>query len=227
MSINYNPSVVTSGLVLCLDAGNPRSYPGTGTNWFDLSGNNNNSVLTNGPTYSSADNGNLLFDGVDDYSNFFAANLGSTTTVEVWCKLGSYNEKMLFGWNRYDVYFPNGTFGYNTGNGDSYGISNSTLVSLGIPNNWKHFIFEMRSDVSYTNNKIFVNGTALTLSQQLGSENAASRNFNSGNGRISGWRFSNQYFINMNLSIFRVYNRGLTTEEIQQNFNAMRGRYGI
>jgi hypothetical protein len=51
MSLIHSPRIVTDGLVLCLDAGNPKSYTGSGTTWTDLSGNGNNGTLTNSPTY--------------------------------------------------------------------------------------------------------------------------------------------------------------------------------
>ena len=69
MSIHYSPTTVTSGLVLCLDAGNAKSYPGSGTVWTDLSGNGNTGTLINGPTYNSANGGSIVFDGVNDYAN--------------------------------------------------------------------------------------------------------------------------------------------------------------
>jgi hypothetical protein len=58
-------NIVTSGLILSLDAANSRSYPGSGTTWSDLSGNGNTGTLTNGPTFS---NNSLVFDGTNDYS---------------------------------------------------------------------------------------------------------------------------------------------------------------
>ena len=58
----YMPDIVRDGLVLNLDAGEPSSYPGTGTAWTDLSGNGNTGTLTNGPTYSSANGGSIVFD---------------------------------------------------------------------------------------------------------------------------------------------------------------------
>ena len=61
----FFPSIVTNGLVLCLDAGNQLSYPGTGTTWNDLSRNGNDGTLTNGPVFNSG--GSMVFDGVNDY----------------------------------------------------------------------------------------------------------------------------------------------------------------
>jgi len=227
-AVEGGPNVVNSGLVLYLDAANNKSYPGSGTTWTDLSNFGNNITLTNGPTFSSTNIGNISFDGSNDYADFYAPNLGTTTTIELWCKLGAaYSGTMMFGWNLYDVWCYNGAMGFNTGNGDVYGISSANVSSLGLVGNWKHYVFEMRSDVSYTNNKIYINTTSQALSQQNGSELAATRGFNSGNGRLSGWRYSASYFMQMNCAFFKVYNRALTQAEITQNYNATKGRFGL
>ena len=65
MSVYAGPEIADSGLLLHLDAGNTKSYPGSGTVWYDLSGNGNNFTLYNGVSYS---NGALNFDGVNDYA---------------------------------------------------------------------------------------------------------------------------------------------------------------
>jgi hypothetical protein len=221
--------IIINGLVLSLDSGFTTGYPSTGTTLYDLSGNGNNCTLTNGIGFSGDGSdydgsGTLTFDGADDYVDFYAPNLGTTTTVEMWCKIGAgYSGTMFMGWGTYDVYCAGGTIGYNTGNSDVYGISQATVNSLGIVNQWAHYIFEFRTDVSYTNNKIYVNGVSQTLSQQLGSEGG--RSFNGGSGRISGWRAHVGYQIPMGLGTFRVYNRALTQAEITQNYNAQKGRY--
>jgi hypothetical protein len=224
----YSPRIVTSGLVLALDAADKLSYPGRGTTWRDLSGNNNTTTLTNGPTFNRANMGGIVFDGVDDYVNFYAPNLSGTAVIEMWTKLtisaGSCG--MLFGWANYDVYYNGGLMGYNTFNAnDVYGINGATVTSLQLLNNWKHYIFEMRSDVAYTNNKIYVNGVSQTLSQQASSENAGNRNFNSGLGAIGTARGS-AFYTPMTCGIFKVYNRALTATEILQNYNATKSRYG-
>jgi hypothetical protein len=227
MSVAAGPNIIEKGLVLCLDAGNKKSYSGAGNIWTDLA-RSNNVALTNGPTFSSANGGSIAFDGVNDYIDFFAPNLTDTTTVEMWVNLGpSYSGKMFFGWYFYDVWTANGTLGYNTASSDVYGISNSTVSSLGLVNNWKHYIFEMRSDVSYTNNKIYINTSLQTLSQQLGGEGGGNRSFNNGNGRISGWTYDSNYPISMNCALFKVYNRALSPTEILQNYNATKGRFRL
>jgi hypothetical protein len=168
------------------------------------------------------------FDGTDDYIDFTAPGLGGTTTVELIARIGSgYSGKMIFGWLYYDVWCSGGNMGYNTGNGDLYGISSSTVSSLGIVGNYRHFVFEMRSDTSYTSNKIYVNTVNQSLSQIQSSENAGTRNFNSGNGRISSWRADLNYAMPMDCPVFRVYNRALSANEISQNFQSYRSRFNI
>ena len=69
MSLNHSPKIVTNGLVLCLDAADKKSYPGTGTTWFDRSGNGNNGILVNSPTFNSGNGGSIVFVGHNDYVN--------------------------------------------------------------------------------------------------------------------------------------------------------------
>lgn len=230
--VNFSyENIVTDGLVLDLDAGIAGSYPTKGTAFYDLSGNGDAQTISSGVgfQFSGSDfdgSSTLVFDGTtNDYVNFYAPNLGGTATVEMWCKIGAgYSSKMFCGWLYYDVYCANGTIGYNTGNSDVYGISQATVNSLGIVGQWAHYIFEFRSDVSYTNNKIYINGVSQTLSQQLGNESQGNRSFNSGNGRIASW-LAGGYYMPMDCAVFRVYNRSLTQAEVTQNYNAFKGRY--
>ena len=83
MAVGYNPKIITDGLVLCLDAGNTKSYPGSGTSWSDLSGQGNTGTLVNGPTYSSADGGSIVFDGSNDYGSLSSLNLFLNSVVVI------------------------------------------------------------------------------------------------------------------------------------------------
>ena len=108
-------TIVQQGLVLNLDAGNPYSYAGAGTTWYDVSTSNNNSTLTNGPTYSSDSGGGIVFDGVDDYVNLNSGNAinnwnpdginastsyRSYTSANIWFKVSTIStggvQKMIF-----------------------------------------------------------------------------------------------------------------------------------
>jgi len=220
-----NISNVREGLVLHLDSANKKSYSGS-ANWRDMSGNNNSVTLINNPTFNSSYSGNIIFDGKNNYADFFASNLTGVATVEIWAKMKTFSTNgMIFGWLLYNVWTNGGNLGYNTGNSDLYGISSTTVSNLNLLNNWKHYVFEMRSDVPYTNNKIYINSVPQTLSQQVGTgETPTRRNFNSGNGRISGWGQGLGYHQEMDISSFKVYNRSLSVDEIKQNYNIFKNR---
>ena len=91
MSFSYSPKVVTDGLVLYLDAANPKSYVSGSTAWNDVSRGGNNGTLTNGPTFNSANGGSIVFDGVNDYvalgniSSLILAN--NQFTISYWLRM--------------------------------------------------------------------------------------------------------------------------------------------
>lgn len=224
--ISYNTSIVRDGLVLHLDAANPKSYPGSGTVWKDLSGNGKNGTLVNGPTISS---GALMMDGVDDIVTITAwPNTSSTTgfyTVEMLVKWGQSSGDMFMGFTTYDVYTAGGHLGFNTGGGDLYGINVSRVSALGLVGAWKHYIFIFSTQIQ--NNEIWINANKETLSQQIGSTNlTATRSFSS-SVNIGSWPNGNQYAPYLDVSYFRIYNKKLSSSEIKQNFEATRSRYGI
>jgi hypothetical protein len=228
MSVNGGPDIVSDGLVLYLNAIDSNSYVPGASNWVDLVSRKVLCPMINSPTFDPTFGGSIVYNGTNTYTSFYAPNLGTTTTVEMWARIGSgYSNKMFFGWFQYDVWCGNGNLGYNTAQGDIYGITSAAVSSLGLVNSWKHYIFEMRSDVSYTNNKIYVNGVSQSLSQVLSNENVSNRDFNNGYGRISNWSFDLLYLMPMNCSVFKVYNRSLSQSEIDENFNYFRKRYGI
>lgn len=196
-----------------------------------------------GPVYYPEESGFLRFIGgfqggfsigfikVGSYVDF-KAPIGNATkiTIEMWVRLrGSYANKMLFGWNKYNVFTgSNGGLGFNTTNNDLYGISAATVQNLRIVDKWTHYVFEMNSNVSYTNNKIYINGNEQVLSQVAGTEVVLDRNFNSGLGRIGGARYIDPNLsglLNGDVSVFRIYNRALTKDEIMKNYSVEKKRY--
>ena len=221
-------NIVTSGLILNFDSSKANSYSGFGNTIYDLSGFGNTGTLTNGPTFSGLNGGAIVFDGSNDNIPFTFSNYGTTLSIEMWAKLKNFHLTMPFGFYEYDVFTFSGSLGFNTNNSDVYGISSTAVTNLGIANNWTHYIFEMRTDVSYTNNKIYINGNSQTLGTIVGTEDASKRTFNNGIGRISGYYFSpNSYAMSMDLSQFKIYNRALTQQEILQNYNATKSRFGL
>jgi hypothetical protein len=226
MGLDHSPIIVTDGLSLYTDAVNTRSYVGSGTTVNGLV-SGTGLTLVNGVGFGTTSTKYFILDGTNDNITFSTPNPGTILSIELWAKIKLFNGGMIFGFNLYDVWTADGRIGFNTAQGDQYGISSTQVTNLGLLNQWKHYVFEMRSDVSYTNNKIYINSQNQSLSQLLGSEGSSNRNFNSGNGRISSWLADNNYYIPMDLSQFRVYNRALTSQEIVQNYNATKKRYGL
>ena len=226
MGTKYNPRVVTNGLLFYIDAANPRSYVGSGITVNGLI-SGVGATLVNGPGFGTTNNGFLIFDGVNDHATFNVAGMGNTITVELWAKIKSFHSTMPFGFFEYDVFTYLGGIGFNTNNSDVHGISSATVSGLGISSNWTHYVFEMRTDVSYTNNKMYINGNLQSLSQIIGTESAAKRTFNSGIGRISGYNANTSFAMPMDLGLFKFYNRSLSQQEINFNYNAIKKRYGL
>jgi hypothetical protein len=86
MGISRGPKIVSSGLVLCLDAANKLSYPGTGTTWTDLSGTGKNLTLTNGPTFNAGNMGSIVFDGTNDYAVVNPVSAFNIYCISMWFK---------------------------------------------------------------------------------------------------------------------------------------------
>lgn len=224
MSIGYNPSIATSGLGLCLDAGNLRSYPGSGTSWFDVSGNNNTNTLVNGPTYSSTNGGSIVFDGINDYVNGTSTSSLYTgdMTAEAWIKLNASSSD----WVRIVGTGGNGgnrTFGlwYSTSRTllwQRYGAADPSIIPSNVLDigSWYHIV----ATTSGSSHVVYLNGTS------VGTATAAGPWAASGEAITVGFAGFHTY-TNSNISIVRLYTTGLTAAQVLQNFNAQRGRYGI
>lgn len=226
MGKNYNPKSITRGLICYLDVANKLCYTGAGITANGLI-SGIGMTLVNGTGFSSSNLGSFFFDGTNDHMPFYIPGIGNTITVEMWAKINSFELGMPFGFNFYDVFCYQGSLGFNTGNSDQYGVLSSQISGLGISSKWTNYHFEMRSDVSYTNNKVYINGELQNLQVILAGESSSNRNFNSGVGRISGWNANTNFALNMNMSIFKMYNRSLSQIEIIQNFRALKGRFGL
>jgi hypothetical protein len=229
MGIAYNSNIVNSGLVLCLDAGNPRSYPSTGTAWTDVSGVGNNGVLTNGPTYTnSGANSYFTFDGVNDYSlSSGLQTFGNNMTWEAWIyctqNLTTYNMFMGKYLPYFSFYGGNSLLFSNYISGVQQTIQTASNLSL---NTWYCVTFTTSYSAPNTTMTIYVNGIAVQTGTFSGTQsNFAGVGFMIGDGNngsnVSWYPFPGR------IGAVKVYNRTLTTSEITQNFNALRGRYGI
>jgi hypothetical protein len=229
MGLNHGwrgPNIVKDGLVLYLDAGSPNSYQGTGTIWKDISKvNQNNGTLINGPTFSSANGGSIVFDGVDDFVEVPNFNTVNTITVDVWVKKTSGNswQGWLGNWN-------------TTGNGDSWLLTqnNSNRASFYImhTNNVGDNIVDTSGiivgNVWYNYTGTFSNST-LSLYKNgslVNSKSTLQNTIYQNSLKIWCGRFST-FYLNGQLSNGKVYNRALSADEVLQNYNATKGRFGL
>ena len=224
MAFIHSPKIVTSGLVLCLDAANKLSYPGTGTSWYDLSGNANTGTLTNGPTFSGGNGGCIVFDGVDDYINILnnsSFNVTDNISVEMWVRIEttqSNNLGFLIKYaNGYLFYIAgvNNTFAFDSRNGDGtyYRTTGTTNIKDGV---WKYLVGQ-KSGLSY---KVYVNGV-LEGSTTANSVGSIAGNVNLKLGTDDGT------YLNGRIGTFKIYNRALSATEVLQNYNATKSRFGL
>ena len=229
MSIYGGPDIVTDGLVLHLDAADRNSYPGTGSTWYDLSGNGNNGTLTNGPTFSSANAGALVFDGVDDsiQTSSFTPML-TNKTLSGWVQLGSITQQ---GGGLINLQTNNGTtfdaIVYNETN-QGWGFGSNGFVRTGwsgvketSTTEWVY----MAATYENLNYKMYRNGNLIFT---LTSFNVLNYNFSSKS--LIGYRHTGATangLLNAKISQASIYNRALDESEILQNYNATKGRYGL
>jgi len=225
-TVPVNP-IVTNGLVLHLDAGNPASYPGTGNTWFDLSGNNNNGTLFNGVGFGSNNGGGLVFGGVNDYLNLNSVSLlpvgTSDRTIVAFVKTPtviSGKQHVL----HYGTSIPNQAFGLVLTNGVLSTHTWASNYGQGITMQAGVIYYLV---VSYTNSsalhKFWVNG----LSQGEGIVGVINTGTTTGAKIGARVNLSESWGPNGIIYNIMVYNRSLNYSEIQQNFNATRGRFGL
>ena len=228
MGTNVRPNIVTNGLVLCLDAGNGQSYPRSGTTWGDLSGQANTGTLTNGPAFSATNQGTIVFDSIDDFVSIANTNTSLTFgtgnfTLECW---------------------------FNT-NGASQ-ATNSTLMCIGNAGSTANWQLNFTSNVLvfYYNNVNVITttynattggwqqvvvvrsgtgtgATAIYLNKLVNVVGTAASNFTDTSVvKIGQNRGSNAYY-GGNIAAARAYNRALSQQEVIQNYNATKNRFGL
>ena len=230
MGLAHSPRIVTDGLVLALDAGNTKSYPGSGTTWTDLSGNGNNGTLENDVGYDSGNGGALSFDGTDDYAtgNINIALGITNVSINCWVNISTTSKKGAFL-----------KVGGGGNSGYALGVGNNTMDSDGneilglftkvrwIETNasygtgWKYVTLVLNASSVPS---IYVDSTLIGSYSGLTPNSPDSFYYV---GRNIGDEPSGVRAFNGNIAQVSIYNRALTAEEVQQNFNALRGRFGI
>lgn len=204
--------------VLNLDAGNMSSYPGTGTTWTDLSGNGNSGTLNGGVAYSSGNGGVLVFDGISGGTVSVLNNFEmlSNYTISFWAKNNVASKMPIAsGVSTSFYWYGDNSWRYtHGGTGAEYYYPKSVNIPYGT---WGNFCVSYNgSNVSIYRNGVFEGSQATTGTVDF------SNGFMLGN-----WNGGVGYMFNGSISVVSIYNRALSASDIQQNFNALRGRYGL
>jgi hypothetical protein len=233
MSFNYSPKIVTDGLVLCLDAANTRSYVSGSTAWNDLSRGGNNGTLINGPTFNTGSGGNIVFDGVDDYVNLsnFTINISLPFTISFWSFLTTpislYPEVITLKTNStrpFEIAFSNEVSyrGITYGSPITVQRKNDILLSNYI-NKWTQVVLSYQGgDPNNSSNfTLYDMGVISPTTDSSPYGNIAN------NSTLCGSTGAGIHWFKGNLSQTSVYNRALSAQEVLQNYNATKGRYGL
>jgi len=226
MSFNFSPKIVTENLVLCLDAANTKSYPGSGTTWSDLSRCGNSGTLTNGVTFSQSNGGIMLFDGIDDFISVpdsTSWDFTNSLTIEFWVYVTTYDTV-----GTVIIHQPNGSsvggfeIWINTSGVIRFNKNSSTNIvatsNVFSRNTWQHVVCTHNG----TTGVIYLNGT------NVGQANGSLPDNVTGQLRIGSYANVGSYELNGGISNLRIYkNKALTAQQVLQNYNTTKSRFGL
>ena len=219
MSTRYNPSIILDKLTLCYDAGNIKSYPGSGTTWTDISGKSNNGTLTNGPTFDSGNKGSFGFDGSNDYVSISNAALSKNCSILFWFKDNNPGN-----WD--DI------FTFQTGvDGTASRLEKSGSVAYQY--DWYRGGFVSATALfNHTGTKydfislVFDDTNATCYQNAVQTAQTASSDFGSASDIHLSKRLNMNALWSGNIAQFSIYNKPLTALEVKQNYDALKWRYG-
>ena len=228
-------NIVTSGMVLNLDAGFVSSYPTSATTWYDLSYSGNNGTLTNGPTFSSLSGGSIVFDGSDDYINVpYAPSLQPTTglTMEAWVYLNSapsawysvfqspqQNGSHVPNYFDWAIYIKNDLGLHTRIDGvDAPIVQGSTNTKMVIQK-W------YQTNITWQNGTIYFYLNGQSIQTSFGAPTSIT--YDNNTNKLIGTNASGGEAFNGLISNIKLYNRALSPFEVYQNYNSMKGRFGI
>ena len=239
MSYHNNPRIVTNGLTLCLDANAKRSYPGTGTTWFDLTPNQQNGSLS-APTFNSA--GYFDFDGTDDVvgpSTFDYDDSGGAFTVCAWVNPDSLTNANSYSAiiNRSDssnhifsLFMNKSSASSNVGDMSAWIFDNGGTLRLHSASGncilnvseWNFCVWRWQDNFGFTFDLFNSDGQVT----QTASSSYVSRKDSTSQFTIGRWRNSGYYF-NGKIGCANLYNRKLSNAEVLQNYNSFKSRFGL
>lgn len=230
--VDSNQKIVSNGLTLHLDAAQLRSYSGSGTTWTDLSGNSNNVTTVNSPTFTSSNGGYFSFNGSTQYANRASPVSTAITNISMCAWINPANLSQL------GIAVHNGYETGNSGNGYSFGVGNgfggsgnqlqavfngccwrNTGYTFPSANTWYYVVYT----IDTTTSKWYVNGVQTSVSFNNFLPSTPTNNFSIGGADP----FCNCLRFNGSVSIVQFYNVELTNQQILQNYNAQKSRFGL
>jgi hypothetical protein len=230
--ISYYGGIVRNGLILDLDAAKFDSYPKTGTRWYDIVWSTSGGTLINGPAFNSNNGGYISFDGTNDYADLgnVLFNSATTVTLDIWVNIPSMvvNKYIMSKGSAADGI---STFFLTTGPGPSGGGSSYVRFAMGNQSGTTSSVIEYSSLVwgQWYNFTFTYNGTTIT-----GYRNASTPQTSSLSGNLytttSPINLASDKYGNVgaaNIASFKIYNRVLSSTEVLQNYNAVKGRFGL
>ena len=238
MSFHYSPKIVTDGLVFYVDATNPKSYISGSTTEYDLVGSQD-MTLNNGVSYTSDNLGSLAFDGLDDYTE--------TSTIypriermsfDVWFMRTNAVASHNMIWSNGQPYFSFRGPGAGA-NEDKFILSFYTVLSsvatqrllysqgTHLDNVWYNVCCTIETNTTTGNAdaKMYINGeldNTLSLLGTVDSVYSVSHPL-----RLGRWLPGNPLQFEGKIPSLKVYNKILSNDEVRQNFNVTKGRFGL
>ena len=213
------PRIVTNGCVLNLDSNFPASYPLVFDTWYDLTGNGNNGLLNNGVFYDELLRGSLLFNGTTQFVSFSTTtNIpvgNSNYTISTWFNPSSLGNKGLVGWGNYGTTNQVNALRLSSSGIVNYWQSNDLSASYSFTtNNWYNAV----ATFDGTTRSIWVNGSLISSDTPVGHNVPNSTNL------TVGVTNTTEYFAG-NMGEVQIFDRALSSTEINQNYNAFLPRY--
>jgi hypothetical protein len=224
MAVQYaNGKIVTDGLVLALDASDRNSYASGSTTWTDLSGNNNNGTLVNGPTFNSANGGSITFNG-SQWVNFGTTAFQLTNlTLSTWFNANRISglQELIAKEGCYKYRLEGSGFSILLATGTPWNFASGAILTGSIlPGQWYNATTTIVSNGAVN---LYVNGV-LRYSTTIG----FTIGFNSNPANIAAYTdTSTGETFNGSIPIAQIYNRALSTSEVLQNYNAQKSRFGL
>jgi hypothetical protein len=218
MALQHHPRIVSNGLLMYIDAANTRSYSGSGNTALGLI-TGIDGTLVNGVGFTTANNGAFTFDGSNDYINFGNSSTvqQSTGTLSAWAKAsspGAGYRGIIAKQGAYGLFYTDSVLVAYDWTADA---PRSTGINIA-DNTWKNVVLTYQSGV-INGTRIYINGvsvltTTITILNQI-------------NNLFGGAEANASQYAACQISSFNMYNRALTAQEVLQNYNTTKGRYGI